>query len=127
MILTAIGISLFSLHMPYEGQDQFNPGIHMEAGNVRAGFYRNSNTRSDLPDTTTYLGYSLPVVRSKSFRVGINVALAHGYRSPVIGSLEFRLGSYVVVNALPPVKIPSHDIDTPAVLGFMLRIPTSQL
>lgn len=125
MNLTAIAFSFMSLHIPYNGQDQFNPGIHMESGNVRAGFYRNSNSRADLPDTTTYLGYSLPVVRSENVRVGINVALAHGYKSPVIGSLEFRFGDHVVINALPPVKYPKHGIDTPAVLGFLLRFPTS--
>lgn len=122
MNLTAIGFSLFSLHLPYGGQDQFNPGIHMESDNVRAGFYRNSNADSDLPDTTTYMGYSVPLYVSRTFRAGALVALAHGYRSPIIGGLELRVGQHFVVMAAPPIKTSKHE--SPTVLGFVLRFPT---
>ena len=120
--LTAVCISLASLHMPYEGQNQFNYGIHAEGGNYRAGVYRNSNNGNGMPGNTSYVGYSIPVLDAKNFRVGINVALAYGYRSPVIGNLELRLMDHLVVVAAPPIR--TSTIYSPTTVGFMLRFPT---
>jgi hypothetical protein len=116
--ITAIGISLASLHLPYSGQNQFNPGIHLEAENYRAGFYRNSNNGNGMPATTSYVGYSLPIYSTKTVRIGLNVALDYGYRSPVIGGIELRLGDNVVVMAGPGVKA-----DSSTIFGFGLRFP----
>jgi hypothetical protein len=123
--LTAVVFSLASLHMPYSGQDQFNPGIHVEAGNVRAGFYRNSNACCNLPDTTTYVGYSIPLIVSETFRAGLNISLDIGYRSPVMGNMEFRVGEHVVIVAAPPIKYRGYEY--PTIVGLLLRFPTSKL
>lgn len=114
--LTAIAISFASLHFPYEGQNQFNPGVHLEAENVRAGLYINSRDR-----VTGYVGYTLPVARfavsGVQYNLGLLAALGSGYRSPVLGGVEFRVGDHVVLLATPPV--PDHS----AAVGFALRFP----
>jgi hypothetical protein len=114
--LTAIGISLASVHIPYANQNQINPGIHLEMEDVRLGVYRNSNINNKLPHTTAYVGYSVPIYSTEGFRIGGNVAVAYGYRTPVIGGLELRFGSRLVVMVVPPVGISS-------VVAFAYRIP----
>ncbi len=115
--LTAIGFSLFSLHFPHTDQNQFNPGIHLEAENVRAGVYLNSRDR-----VTGYVGYSIPITSFKvsgvENKLGILAALGSGYGSPVIGGLEFRVGGRLVVMATP--GIPNYSA---TVLGFAYRVP----
>lgn len=119
--LTAVAFSIASLHIPYTGQNQINPGIHLEAENYRAGIYRNSNNGNGLPATTMYVGYTLPLASFKvggiSNELGVLAALGRGYRSPVIGGLELRVGSRLVVLAAPPVTGAS------AVVGFGIRFP----
>lgn len=114
--LTAIAISFASMHFPYEGQNQFNPGVHLEAENVRAGVYINSRDR-----VTGYVGYSLPValftVTGVRYKLGLLAALGSGYKSPVLGGLEFVVGDHVVLLATPPV--PDHS----AAVGVALRFP----
>lgn len=118
--LTAIGLSLFSLHMPFDGQNQFNPGIHLEAENVRAGVYVNSRDR-----VTGYVGYSLPLVSKEvagvRYQLGLLGALGSGYRSPIIGGLEFRVGDRVTLLAVPGIK--DHSSTT---VGFALRFPIKE-
>lgn len=115
--LTAIAISYASLHFPYTGQNQFNPGIHLEAENARAGVYINSYDR-----VTGYVGYSLPLtsknIAGVPVRVGLLGALGSGYRSPVIGALELRVGAHFVVLAVPGIR----DHNSTA-LGFAVRLP----
>lgn len=114
--LTAIMISFTSMHFPYNDQNQFNPGVHLEAENARAGVYINSRSR-----VTGYVGYSLPVARFEyagiQNKLGVLVALGSGYESPVFGGLEFVVGDHVVMLATPPV--PNHS----AAVGFALRFP----
>ena len=121
--LTAVCISLASIHFPHEGQNQFNYGIHAEGGNYRAGVYRNSNNGNGMPGNTTYVGYSVPVLDAPNFRVGVNVALAYGYRSPVIGNLELRVMDRLVIVAAPAIR--TSTIYSPTTVGFLLRFPTS--
>jgi hypothetical protein len=122
--LTAVCISLASIHMPYEGQNQFNYGIHAEGGNYRAGVYRNSNNGNGMSGVTSYVGYSVPIVDAKNFRVGLNVALAYGYKSPVVGNLEFRVGQHFVVVAAPPIR--TATAYSPTTIGFLVRFPTKE-
>ena len=118
--LTAIGLSLFSYHMPYDGQNQFNPGIHLEVENVRTGLYVNSRDR-----VTGYLGYSLPIGSKKiggvEYKLGILAALGSGYRSPVFGGLEFVVGDHVTILAAPGVT--GYSATT---LGFAVRFPIKE-
>lgn len=113
MNITAIAFSVMSLHFPNDGQNQFNPGIHVEAENVRLGYYRNS-----LDRRTAYLGYSVPIYITKNFRLGGMVALGSGYKSPVIGGLEFVVSEHLVIMAVP--GIPNYSQTT---MGFAFRIP----
>ena len=118
--LTAIGISLFSYHMPFEGQNQFNPGIHLEVENVRVGAYVNSRDR-----VTGYVGYSLPIGSTKiagvEYRLGILAALGSGYRSPVIGAVELVVGDRVTLLAAPGVEGYSATV-----VGFSVRFPIKE-
>jgi hypothetical protein len=115
--LTAIGISLASLHIPYDGQNQFNPGIHFEAQNARFGAYVNSRDR-----VTGYVGYQLPIASTNIAGVEIDTrvfaALASGYRSPVIGAVECVVGQRFVV-----LLAPTSDFKG-ITLGFALRFTT---
>lgn len=115
--ITAIAISLGSYHFDYHGQNQFNPGIHVEAENVRAGLYYNSLRR-----TTAYVGYSLPIARTEiagvSYKLGVLAALGSGYNSPVFGGLEFVVGQHLVLLAAPAVG--SYNSAT---VGVALRFP----
>ena len=112
--LTAIGISLASLHMPYEGQNQFNPGLHAEINDVvRAGVFVNTD-RVVAGD----VGGQVYLTRSDIAGVPTSVrlfgAFSSGYSPPVIGGMEFVVGSVVVL--LTP-KVREH----PWTLGFALR------
>lgn len=114
--ITAIGISLASLHVPYNGQNQFNPGLHVEADNVRAGVYYNSRSR-----ITSYVGYSIPLYTTEGFRAGFLAALGTGYGSPVIGGVELMVGQHFTMLVVPGVPGYSSTI-----AGFALRIPTGR-
>lgn len=116
--LTGVVISLASLHFPYSDQNQINPGIHVELENYRGGVYRNSNNGNGLPDTTVYMGYSLPLYSTRTIRVGVNGALAYGYRSPVIGGLELRVMDHFIFVLAPKVGTNAN------IVGFALRFPT---
>ena len=85
--ITAVGISLGSWHIPHTDQTQFNPGIHVEEGNVRYGAYRNSHSK-----LAAYVGYTIPLWSSPegNFRAGALVALSSGYPSPVIGDTGYQ-------------------------------------
>jgi hypothetical protein len=115
--ITAIAISYASLHFPYTDQNQFNPGIHLEAKNARAGVYLNSHDR-----VTGYVGYSLSIGGTQVAGVPINFgvlgALGSGYRSPIIGGLELRVGAHFTVLAVPGIK----NVNSTA-LGFAVRLP----
>lgn len=118
--ITAIGISLASLHIPHHEQNQFNPGIHLEAHNARMGVYLNSRDR-----VSTYVGYSIPLssgqIGATDYRIGLLAALGSGYKSPVYGGVEFRVGERVVVMAVPPV--PHYSA---GVIGIAYRIPLKE-
>ena len=118
--LTAIGISLFSLHFPHTYQNQFNPGVHLEAENVRVGVYVNS--RDHL---TGYVGYSIPLIRKEvagmEYKLGLLAALGSGYRSPVIGGLELGVGDRVTLLAVPGVKGYAATV-----VGFAVRFPIKE-
>ncbi len=131
--ITAIGLSLASIHMPHNGQQQFNPGITLEAHDFRAGLYRNSVRRN-----TAYVGYSYPLYESADFRLGAFVALATGYSVPVIGALEIRVGQHVQLYLAPPcgkscMAGPKEGVGTtyattggyasPVTLGITVRMP----
>jgi hypothetical protein len=118
--ITAIGISFASIHTPYSGQNQTNPGIHLEIDNARMGYYRNSRN-----DNTAYVGYSLPILDTRTIRVGVMVALCSGYNSPVCGGVEFVVGQHLAVMVVPPVKFTRDDEthDSPLTFGFALRFP----
>ena len=112
--LTAIGISLASLHIPYEGQNQFNPGLHAEINDVvRTGVFVNSRDR-----VAAYVGGQLYFTRFQIGDIESSVrgfaALSTGYKSPVIGGLEFVAGNVVVLVA-PKTK------ESAWTLGFALR------
>lgn len=112
--LTAIGISLASLHIPYEGQNQFNPGIHAEVNDaIRTGVFVNSRDR-----VCAYVGGQLYLTRTEVAGVPTSIrvfgALATGYKSPVIGGLEFVAGPVVLLVA------PKTN-DSAWTLGFALR------
>ena len=112
--LTAIGISLASLHIPYEGQNQFNPGIHGEFNDViRAGVFVNSRDR-----VASYVGGQIYFGRFQIGGVESSIrgfaALSTGYKSPVIGGLEFVAGNVVALVA-PKTK------ESAWTLGFALR------
>jgi len=115
--ITAIAISYASLHFPYYDQNQFNPGIHLEAENVRSGIYLNSYSRA-----TAYVGYTLPIISTKvagiPVKLGVLAALGSGYRSPIVGSAELRVGAHVVVMAVPGTRN-----NNSTVLGFAVRLP----
>jgi len=111
--ITAIGISLTSLHFPNHDQNQFNPGIHVEVKDARAGVYLNSRDR-----ITAYVGYSLPLYRSETLRIGALAALGSGYGSPIIGGLEFMVGQHFTMLAVP--GIPGYSS---TIVGFALRSP----
>lgn len=111
--ITAIAFSVMSLHFPNNGQNQFNPGIHVEMENVRLGYYRNSQYRD-----TAYVGYTLPIYSTKNFKFGVMAALGSGYGSPVIGGLEFVVSEHLVVMAVP--GIPNYSS---TIAGFAFRIP----
>jgi hypothetical protein len=118
--LTAISLSLFSLHFPYTGQNQFNPGIHLEAENVRVGGYLNSRDHF-----TGYVGYSIPIARKEiagvEYKLGVLAALGSGYQSPIIGGLEFMVGDHVKLLAAPGMKGYSQTV-----VGFALRFPIKE-
>ncbi len=131
--ITAIGLSLASIHMPHNGQQQFNPGITLEAHDFRMGLYRNSVRR-----TTAYVGYSYPLYDSKELRIGVFGALATGYSIPVIGALEVRVGQHVQLYLAPPcgracmadtkgrveTTLPSSGgNNSPTTLGITVRFP----
>ena len=130
--ITAIGLSLASIHMPHNGQQQINPGITLEASDVRMGVYRNSVRR-----TTAYVGYSYPLWESKDFRIGLFGAVATGYSIPVIGALEVRVGKHVQLYLAPPcgkscmgrsegvgTTLPStREHQSPVTLGITVRMP----
>ena len=112
--ITAIGISLASLHIPHTDQRQFNPGIYVEIDNARLGYYRNSRDRN-----TFYVGYALPIYSQENIRVSVFGALASGYDAPFTGGLEFTIGKYLSVVGIPKLG-KYNDANT---LGFSLRIP----
>jgi hypothetical protein len=130
--ITAIGLSLASIHMPHNGQQQFNPGITLEAHDIRAGIYRNSVRR-----TTAYIGYSYPLLETTHLRIGAFGALATGYSVPVIGALEVRVGQHVQLYLAPPcgkscmgrsegvdTTLPStREHQSPVTLGITVRMP----
>ena len=122
--LTAIAISITSLHIPYDEQNYVNPGIHLEAENYRAGVYRNSNRYNGVSHTTAYVGYTVPLGSVKvggiPIRFGALLALDYGYSTPVIGALESRVGDRLVVIAAPNI---AGTGKAGAVLGFAYRIP----
>lgn len=110
--LTAVAFSIMSLHLPNDGQNQLNPGVHLEITNARMGYYRNSRDRN-----TAYVGYAVPFYGSKNFRVSGMVALCSGYRSPVCGGLELVVSEHLAVMVVPGVG------QTATTLGFAFRIP----
>ncbi len=123
--ITAIGLSLGSIHFPHNGQQQFNPGITLEAHDFRMGLYRNSVRR-----TTAYVGYSYPLYDSKELRIGVFGALATGYSIPVIGAVEVRVGQHVQLYLAPPCgKSCNTNVSatggttSPVTLGITLRMP----
>jgi hypothetical protein len=123
--ITAIGISLASLHLPHTGQQQFNPGVTLECDNVRSGMYYNSNRK-----LTAFLGYSYPIYEANNLRVGLFAALASGYKYPVVGGLEFRVGKHANIYLAPPVgkQVGSVLSSTrgnysPTTFGLVLRFP----
>lgn len=112
--LTAIGISLASLHIPFTGQNQFNPGIHAEINDViRTGVYINSRDR-----VSVYVGGQLRLLHGELHGLNIQLrgfgGLSSGYRSPVIGGLELVAGNVVVLLA-PKTR------DSAWTIGFALR------
>jgi hypothetical protein len=112
--LTAVGISLASLHIPFTGQNQFNPGIHAEVNDVvRTGVFVNSRDR-----VSAYVGGQLYLTRTEIAGIPTSIrvfgALATGYKSPVIGGLELVAGSVVLL-------IAPKTNDSAWTLGFALR------
>lgn len=118
--ITAIAFSFASIHTPYGGQNQTNPGIHLEIDNARLGYYRNSRN-----DNTAYVGYSVPFISTKELRIGGMVALCSGYNSPVCGGLELVVGQHLAVMVVPPVKFTRNNEthDSPLTFGFAFRVP----
>ena len=118
--LTAIGISLASLHFPYDGQNQFNPGLHLEAERYRAGVYVNSREH-----ITIYAGYAYPLTQFRVGGVGFNLsimgAVGTGYKSPVIGGLELNVNKRLVFLAVPGIKGISSTT-----VGFGVLIPVKE-
>lgn len=112
-LVTAIAFSVGSVHIPRTDQNQINPGIHVEMEDYRVGVYYNSNR-----SVTAYVGYSLPLIRTESVRIGALVALGSGYSSPVIGGIEVRVGEHLSMLAVP--KIAGNN---PATVGFAVRFP----
>ena len=119
-LITAIGISLGSLHIPHADQNQVNPGVILEAGDYRAGIYRNSLRR-----TTAFVGYSLPLLEGKMGRLGLLGAIGTGYHSPLMGGLEYRVGQHLAGVFVPKFKYTKDDVETESAttIGFVLRFP----
>lgn len=112
--ITAIGLTLASYHFKRNDQNEFNPGIYVEANYVRMGYYRNSHNRN-----TAFLGVGVPFYRSGTLRASGVLALASGYRSPVIGGLELVVREHFVLNLVPPTSP-----DQRGVVGFAVRFTT---
>lgn len=112
-LITAIAFSVGSIHIPRTDQNQINPGIHVEMEDYRAGVYYNSKR-----NITAYVGYSLPIVRTKDFRIGALVALGSGYDSPFIGGLDVMVDEHLTFLLVP--KISDYN---PATIGFAVRFP----
>jgi hypothetical protein len=113
--------TLASVHYQYTGQNQFNPGLGIEAqrGDIalHLGEYRNSQSR-----TTEYLLCSWSPLHAHGFSAGVIGGLAHGYtraQAPSIGPVNVLAGfgaSYVYR------KVGVNVLIEPKVIGFQMKV-----
>lgn len=120
--LVAFLIPLASIHMPYGGQNQFNPGLAAEftvpelklprSLSFAVGAYENSYEKTTAFGQVVWTAY-----RAGDFRAGGSIGLGTGYDQPVVGGLFVSYG-HVHVTFIPP-----SGGGRPAVAALALRIP----